>query len=156
MAGQAIYALISPDIKPNPAVPNTYGIPCAKVDGLPASIDFTFNTREGTPFNLTLPSNDFSLGPFKGDASLCQTVINVFDFDFQPVIGGSLLKHYYSTWDSGNLRMGFAKSSNATTTEVTTGSSGNGKNAAVMGVSGFVGAWKYLGVVLLGFTLLAI
>ena len=36
----------------------------------------------------------------------CQTLINADD-SFN-IIGASLLKHYYSVWDIGNQRMGFA------------------------------------------------
>ncbi|KAG6910653.1 hypothetical protein DXG01_009163 [Tephrocybe rancida] len=106
---ETIYALISPNIAPNPAVPGTYGLPCSQISTLPAVIDFTFPSTTGTPFNLTLPTEALSVGPFTSNQSLCQTVINSFDFDFDPIIGGSILKYYYSTWDAGNKTLGFAK-----------------------------------------------
>jgi len=106
---EAIYALISPNIKANPAEAGTYGIPCSQVSSLPAVIDFTFTTTGGQPFNLTIPSSELSVGPFHSNASLCQTLINAMSGT--SIIGGSLLKHYYSVWDVGNSRMGFVKSS---------------------------------------------
>ncbi|KAF8060851.1 aspartic peptidase domain-containing protein [Lyophyllum atratum] len=110
---ETIYALISPDIVANPVVPGTYGIPCCHLKSLPAVINFTFPSTSGKPFNLTLPSTELSVGPFASNHSLCQTVINSFDFEFDPVIGGSLLKHYYSTWDAGNKTLGFAQTKHA-------------------------------------------
>ncbi|KAL0950379.1 hypothetical protein HGRIS_010341 [Hohenbuehelia grisea] len=102
----AIYALISPDIKPNPDEPGTYGIACNRIASLPASIDIAFTAQNGQPFNLTIPSNELSVGPFTGNPALCQTLINAFDG--LELVGGSLLKHYYSVWDVGGKRMGFA------------------------------------------------
>ncbi|KAL4255016.1 Aspartic peptidase domain superfamily protein [Abortiporus biennis] len=102
---EAVYAMISPDITPNSAEPGTYGIPCSRVSTLPATIDITFTSQQGTPFNLTIPSSELSLGPFKSNSSLCQTLINVNEYT---LIGGSLLKHYYSVWDIGGQRIGFA------------------------------------------------
>ncbi|KAJ3743134.1 acid protease [Lentinula detonsa] len=103
---EAMYALISPDIQPNPAEPGTYGIACDRIPTLPAVIDVTFTSQQGTPFNLTIPSSELSVGPFASNSSLCQTLINAFDG--LELVGGSLLKHYYSVWDVGNQRMGFA------------------------------------------------
>ncbi|KAJ7146234.1 acid protease [Mycena epipterygia] len=110
---EAVYALISPDIRPNPDEPGAYGIPCAQLadaSTFPATVDFAFTSVAGAPFNLTIPSSELSLGPFAGDSSLCQTVFNAWpaDFTIPPIIGGSLFKHYYTTWDSGELRLGFA------------------------------------------------
>ncbi|KAG6828205.1 hypothetical protein H0H92_008778 [Tricholoma furcatifolium] len=103
---EAIYALISSDIQPNAAEPGTYGIECSRIPSLPAVIDITFTSQGGTPFNLTIPSSELSVGPFANNASLCQTLINAFDG--LDLVGGSLLKHYYSVWDIGGQRMGFA------------------------------------------------
>ncbi|KAF9452893.1 acid protease [Macrolepiota fuliginosa MF-IS2] len=103
---EAIYALISPDIKPNPDEPGTYGIACNRISSLPAVIDITFTSQSGTPFNLTIPSSELSVGPFASDPSTCQTLIN--GFNGLNLVGGSLLKHWYSIWDVGGQRMGFA------------------------------------------------
>ena len=103
---QAVYALISPDIKPNPNVPGTYGIPCSAIPNLRAEISFTFTSQSGAPFDLTIPSSELSVGPFRSNPAMCQTLINAFE-NFN-IIGASLLKHYYSVWDLGNQRLGFA------------------------------------------------
>ncbi|KAF4575404.1 hypothetical protein EYR36_006763 [Pleurotus pulmonarius] len=103
---EAIYALISPDIKPNPAEPGAYGIACNRINTLPAVIDIGFTAQNGQPFNLTIPSTELNVGPFANDPTLCQTLINAFDG--LDLVGGSVLKHYYSVWDIGNRRMGFA------------------------------------------------
>ncbi|KAI0374023.1 acid protease [Pilatotrama ljubarskyi] len=103
---EAMYALISPNIKPFAAEPGAYGLPCTEISGLPATIDLTFTSQAGTPFNLTIPSSELNVGPFASDPSTCQTLINAFDG--LELVGGSLLKHYYSVWDVGNQRMGFA------------------------------------------------
>ncbi|KZT26713.1 acid protease [Neolentinus lepideus HHB14362 ss-1] len=103
---EAIYALISPDIQPFDDEPGTYGIACSKIQSLPAVIDLTFTSSSGKVFNLTIPSSELSVGPFASDSSTCQTLINAYDgYD---LVGGSVLKHYYSIWDIGNQRMGFA------------------------------------------------
>ncbi|TFK44408.1 aspartic peptidase domain-containing protein [Crucibulum laeve] len=103
---EAIYALISPDIKANPNEPGTYGIACNRISSLPAVIDITFTSQAGKPFNLTIPSSELSVGPFANDPSTCQTLINAFDG--LSLVGGSVLKHYYSIWDVGAQRLGFA------------------------------------------------
>jgi len=108
---EAIYALISPDIKPYDTEPGTYGIACDKIDQLPAQIDFTFTDTSGTPFNLTIPSSEFNVGPFEAEPTLCQTMINALDG--LDLVGGSLLKQYYSVWDISNQQMAFAKSISA-------------------------------------------
>jgi len=103
---EAIYSLISPDIRANTNEPGTYGIACNRVSSLPAVIDITFTSQAGTPFNLTIPSSELSVGPFASDPSTCQLLINAFDG--LDLVGGSLLKHYYSIWDVGGQRLGFA------------------------------------------------
>lgn len=98
--------MISPDIVPYSAEPGAYGIACSKIASLPAKIDIGFRSQQGSAFNLTIPSSELSVGPFAGQTTTCQTLINAFDG--LSLVGGSLLKHYYSTWDLGNQRMGFA------------------------------------------------
>ena len=46
------------------------------------------------------------MGPFETNSSICQTLINAFEG--LEILGGSLLKHWYSVWDIENQRMGFA------------------------------------------------
>ncbi|KAJ7072089.1 acid protease [Mycena amicta] len=102
----AIYALISPNIVPHSAEPGTYGIACASIPSLPAEISIAFTAQNGQLFNLTIPSSELSVGPFEDNPAVCQTLINAFDG--LSLVGGSLLKHYYSVWDVGGQRMGFA------------------------------------------------
>ncbi|KAF8516363.1 aspartic peptidase domain-containing protein [Gautieria morchelliformis] len=102
---EAIYAMISPDIKPVGDF-GAYGIPCDKISDLPAQIDFQFTSQSGSPFNLTVPSSELNVGPFRSDPTICQTLINALNID---IIGGSLLKHYYSLWDVSGSRIGFAQ-----------------------------------------------
>lgn len=90
---QAIYALISPKIKAHAAEPGTYGIKCSLIPTLPAVIDIGFVDENGSPFNLTIPSSELSVGPFADSPSTCQTLINAFDG--LDLVGGSVLKHYY-------------------------------------------------------------
>ena len=97
--------MISPKIQPFDDEPGTYGIPCSEIASLPAEISFAFKSQQGSTFSLTIPSSELSVGPFKSEPTLCQTLINAQDFT---IIGASLLKHYYSVWDLGNKRMGFA------------------------------------------------
>ncbi|KAF7981883.1 hypothetical protein HWV62_31457 [Athelia sp. TMB] len=103
---EAIYAEISKDIVPYSAEPGAYGIACSKIASLPAKLDIGFKTTAGKAFNLTIPSTELSVGPFAGQTTICQTFINAFDG--LNLVGGSLLKHYYTVYDLGNQRMGFA------------------------------------------------
>lgn len=102
---EAMYALISPNIKAVGSL-GAYGLPCSQIGGLPAVIDFSFTSTTGSTFKLTIPSSELNVGPFKSDPTTCQTLINAQSGYY--IIGGSLLKHYYSVWDTGNTRMGFA------------------------------------------------
>lgn len=88
-----MYALISPDIKAF-GTSGAYGIACSKISSLPAKIDFTFTATNGRAFNITVPSNELNVGPFAADPKTCQTLINAQSGYY--IIGGSLLKHYYS------------------------------------------------------------
>lgn len=98
-------ALISPDIQPiGPS--GAFGIPCSRIPSIAAEITFTFHSTEAKPFNLTIPSKEVSVGPFLDNPSLCQTLINSMAIE-GGVIGGSLLKHYYSVWDVDHARIGF-------------------------------------------------
>ncbi|OCH90671.1 acid protease [Obba rivulosa] len=103
---EAIYAMISPNIKPFAAEPGAYGIPCSEIEGLDATISVTFTSTSGQPFDLTIPSSELNVGPFTSNTSVCQTLVNAFDG--LSLVGGSLFKHYYTVWDVGNQQMGFA------------------------------------------------
>ncbi|KAI0344662.1 acid protease [Trametopsis cervina] len=103
---EAIYAQISSAIKPFAAEPGTYGIACSAIPSLPAVISFAFKSTSGATFQLTVPSSELSVGPFKSNPAVCQTLINAQEGLF--IVGASALKHYYSVWDLGGKRMGFA------------------------------------------------
>jgi hypothetical protein len=101
-----MYALISPAIKPFGTL-GAFGIACSEISSLPAEITFTFVSSSGAPFNLTIPSKELNVGPLKEDPNTCQTLINALDQEGGGIIGGSLLKYYYSVWDVDNARLGF-------------------------------------------------
>jgi len=107
---EVIYSIISPDIKPFADEPGAYGVECSKIDSIQAVIDIGFVDESGKPFNLTIPSSELNVGPFASNSSICQTFIIVQNAYEVPIIGGSLLKHYYSVWDAEKNRMGFAPS----------------------------------------------
>lgn len=104
---EKIYAAISPDIK---AIGDTgmYGIPCDRIKSLPATVTFTIGGQ-----NYTIPSQELSVGQLSDKPGVCQTLINA-SLPSKPgakalwVIGGSLLKYYYTVWDIGNCRFGLA------------------------------------------------
>jgi hypothetical protein len=117
----AIYALISSQIKPVGNL-GMYGIPCSAIAGLPAQIDITFTDTSGSPFNLTIPTAELNVGPIAGNTAMCQVssnlVIRAFEadgvqtlinaYDGLSLVGGSLLKHWFSVWNFGDGTMGFA------------------------------------------------
>ncbi|KAF8584027.1 acid protease [Ramaria rubella] len=104
----AMYALISPKIKPFGTL-GAFGIPCSEIENIPAVITFTFTSSTGRPFDLTIPSEELNVGPLQEDPSTCQTLINALDEGGGGILGGSLLKHYYSVWDVDNARLGFVR-----------------------------------------------
>ncbi|KAI0092929.1 aspartic peptidase domain-containing protein [Irpex rosettiformis] len=118
---EAIYAAISSKIQPFADEPNTYGIPCSELSSLSATISLVFTSESGAPFNLTIPSSEFSVGPFKRNPDICQALINTMDKAW--IVGASVLKHYYSVWDLGGKRLGFAATNSSSASNSTTGSS---------------------------------
>ncbi|KAL7785708.1 aspartic peptidase domain-containing protein [Trichoderma afarasin] len=102
---EEIYAMISPDIKPVDTV-GTYGIPCSKLKDIKSSISFVIGGR-----NYTIPSQELSVGPISDQPDICQTLINSSGDEAKSlwVIGGSLLKYYYTVWDIENVRFGLAQ-----------------------------------------------
>ncbi|KAH8809448.1 aspartic peptidase domain-containing protein [Xylogone sp. PMI_703] len=102
---QAIYSLISPDIKPVDNM-GTYGIPCTKLDQLNSIISFIIGGQ-----NYTIPSQELSVGPIPGQPDICQTLISAGGGFW--IIGASLLKYYYSVWDIGNVQFGLARTAHS-------------------------------------------
>jgi hypothetical protein len=96
-----IYNMISPKIKmidPKGA----YGLPCSEVAGLKAAITITMGGGK-----YTIPTQELSVGPYPGQPQMCQMLINSGSAPFW-IIGGSLMKYYYTVWDIGNKRLGWA------------------------------------------------
>ncbi|KAF2098280.1 acid protease [Rhizodiscina lignyota] len=98
----AIYKHISIDIKLLNET-GVFGIACERICELPATLDFEIEGRK-----YTIPSRDFNAGPIEGHPGMCQTVINGGDVGFW-ILGGSLLKHYYSTFNVETKVVGLAK-----------------------------------------------
>lgn len=93
-AAAAVYAQISPNIKlvdPN----GGFAIPCDELNTTAAVVDFSMG---GNIFRI--PSNELSVGPYPGMPGMCQTFINGGGVGVPGlwVIGGTLLKYYYSAW----------------------------------------------------------
>jgi hypothetical protein len=78
---------------------------------LSAELTFGFNSSSsGEKFDITIPTSEFNLGPFDNNSTLCQALINVWlpGQDLPPLLGASLMKHYYTVWNTGNQSLGFA------------------------------------------------
>lgn len=101
---EAIYALISPNIKMIDSA-GAYGLPCSEVDGINATISFSMGGQ-----TYTVPTSELSVGPYPGQPDMCQTLINSDGSGSQGqwIIGASLLKYYYTAWDTANGQLGFA------------------------------------------------
>jgi hypothetical protein len=84
-----------------------FGATCSDISNTPAQIDITFKDQAGQPFNLTIPSSELNQGPVAGAPWICQTVVTSYN-DGPLIIGGPLLKNFFSVWDFGNSRLGFA------------------------------------------------
>lgn len=110
---EKIHALISPKIKLIDRS-GAYGMPCADLPGVNASI--TIGLGDGL---FTIPSQELSVGPFAGtpkmgayagQEGICQTLFNSASAGVPFwIIGGSLMKYYYTVWDMETPRMGWAK-----------------------------------------------
>lgn len=129
----AIYAQISPEIRQiDPA--GAWGARCDLLGNLSPVLTFTIGAGSEA-LNITLDGNSFNLGPYPGQNGTCQTV---FSNSAEPIpypvalwiLGGPLLKAYYTVWDGGNQRVGFAEPNNATSGGNGSGSgSGSGKGS---------------------------
>lgn len=99
--------MISPEIKPLDEF-GTWGIECDKLGFLHAQLEFSFIAENGDPLHLKVPKEELFVGKYGPDPKFCQTYINTFDG--VSIIGGSLLKYYYTAWDMDekNPRLGFA------------------------------------------------
>lgn len=111
-----LYAQISPDIYMLDDL-GSWGANCSILDAV--AVEFTFTVGPpGGELNITLPKNQFNLGPYPGLDGVCQAVFEHWVEPFidtadgnRPVwlIGVNLLKEYYTVWDGVAETMGFAK-----------------------------------------------
>ncbi|KAA1476013.1 acid protease [Dentipellis sp. KUC8613] len=104
---EAIYARISPQIKPH-GTKGAYALPCAALASMPFSLVFTFTATTGAPFTLSVPRAELSVGPLADAPGMCQTLVNALDRGVG-IVGGSLLKYYYSVWDVDRAQIGFVR-----------------------------------------------
>lgn len=109
---EKMYALISPKIKLIDRG-GAYGLPCSEIAGINATI--TLAIGDGM---FTIPSQELSVGPFagqpktgvyRGQDGICQTLFNSASMGVPFwIIGGSLMKYYYTVWDMDKPQMGWA------------------------------------------------
>jgi len=164
---QAIYAQISPEIKPNTAQPGTWIFPCSILPfDASLSLDFNFPSESGQTFTLSVPASALSIGPLPTNQNqTCQgaiTDMEVAGLEGYNVVGGSVLKEYYSVWDVGKRRLGFVAregrtplfGSLANTTNGTTPGNSDSKDAGIARRS--AGVWKTsIAAVVLGLLMFA-
>jgi hypothetical protein len=108
-AAEEIYARISPNIRmidPDRQW-GAYGIECSEVPQLNATITFSIGGKQ-----YTIPPQELSVGKFPGKPGYCQTLINSIRSPSW-LIGASLIKYYYTVWDTGNQRMGWAETAHS-------------------------------------------
>ncbi|KAF1739008.1 Pepsin A [Beauveria bassiana] len=106
----AFYKAISPKIKQ--LNHEAWGVECDIIESLAVEITFTFGSGAET-FNATMPRESFNLGPYEGKPGICQTVFSSIDaLGGKFLVGGPLLKQYYTVWDGHNMEMGFAELKN--------------------------------------------
>ncbi|EHK18645.1 uncharacterized protein TRIVIDRAFT_158819, partial [Trichoderma virens Gv29-8] len=103
---EEIYAMISPFIRPIDTA-GTYGIPCSKLEHIKSSITFMIGGHK-----YIIPPQELNVGTISGQPGICQMLINSSGGDQEKslwVVGGSLLKYYYTVWDIENARFGLAQ-----------------------------------------------
>lgn len=99
--------MISPEIRPLDEF-GTWGIECDKLHLIHAQLEFSLVAENGDPLHLKVPNEELYVGKYGPDPKFCQTYIN--SFEGVSIIGGSVLKYYYTAWnmDVKNPRLGFA------------------------------------------------
>lgn len=119
-AATKLYELISPKIQ----LVNTagiYAVPCSEIIEIPAEVTFDF---AGVPMKFPsselnvgpIPTGSATIGPYKGRNDLCQTVVigggpgTLIGPEFNDVwiVGGTILKYYYTAWDVTNVGISVA------------------------------------------------
>ncbi|KAF9875070.1 hypothetical protein CkaCkLH20_07336 [Colletotrichum karsti] len=110
-----IYAAISSDITQIDEL-GVWGAPCDVVEKLEPELTFTIGSGSQA-LNLTVPKGAFNLGEYPGHEGICQTlflnpVAPISELASIWVLGGPLLKGYYTVWNGTNpeqLQFGVAK-----------------------------------------------
>ncbi|KAF0324544.1 hypothetical protein GQ607_008248 [Colletotrichum asianum] len=135
-----IYAAISPEITQIDPL-GAWGAPCDVVEKLDPELTFTLGFG-AQAVNVTVPRGEFNLGEYPGQNGTCQTlflnpVTPISDSVPIWVLGGPLLKGYYTVWDGAEpeaLKFGVAElRANATTGGNGTGASPSATPTAVSG-----------------------
>ncbi|KAH6988095.1 aspartic peptidase domain-containing protein [Ilyonectria sp. MPI-CAGE-AT-0026] len=133
-----IYATISPEIKQLDKQ-GVWGADCAVMEKLAPELTFTVGAGDKL-VNLTMPKDSFNLGEHDAHPGKCQAVIlnapePLSDLASVWVLGGPVLKGYYTVWNGEKLQLGVAdlkasstsgddNSSSSTPTPVPTGGAG--------------------------------
>ncbi|ORZ15224.1 aspartic peptidase domain-containing protein [Absidia repens] len=92
---------------------STWSIPCHAIDSLPP-ITFVLADHENDHgfFELSLPASAYVLDPMHSTATMCLSGISGQRLDRAGhtwILGDTFMKHYYTVFDYGKKRIGFAK-----------------------------------------------
>ncbi|KAF7550731.1 hypothetical protein G7Z17_g5499 [Cylindrodendrum hubeiense] len=132
-----MYAAISPEIKQLDKL-GVWGADCDVMEKLAPELTFTVGAGDNL-VNLTMPKDAFNLGEHDAHPGKCQGVIlnspePISDMASVWVLGGPVLKSYYTVWQGEKLQFGVAElkasstsgddSSSSTATPVPTGGAG--------------------------------
>ncbi|KAF2717688.1 acid protease [Polychaeton citri CBS 116435] len=109
---EAIYSAISSDIVQIDAL-GAWGASCEKMATLQPILTFTFGLGNQA-INLTVPKENFNLGPYAKNSSYCQALILSPPTPLEApgsiwILGSPLLMGHYTVWDGGNFQLGFAE-----------------------------------------------
>jgi hypothetical protein len=136
-SAQAMYAAISPAIKQiDPS--GAWGASCDVMSTLQPSISFTLTDDAGKLVTLEVDPKSFNLGPYPGTNGTCQGVlVNALEPVYPPVnfwvLGGPLIKKYYTVWDAAQGRLGFANLTTSAGAGSGVGSGGSSSTASASG-----------------------
>lgn len=144
-----IYAAISPEIKQLDKL-GVWGAPCDVMEKLDPELTFTVGTGDQT-VNMTLPKGAFNLGANEKYDGYCQGVILNSETEADPraslwVLGGPLLKGYYTSWDGKNLELGVANLKGSKTSSNSSITSPSATAVPTAGASGLMPQVWYLAV----------
>lgn len=125
-----MYAAISPEIKMLDKL-GTWGAPCKVMEKLRPKLTFTVGAGDRL-LNMTVPRDAFNVGEHPQHPGQCQGVIlhaaKPIEIASVWVLGGPLLKGYYTAWDGKNFELGVAELKDAQTEGEGTSKGGDGKD----------------------------